>query len=191
MRELLDGLGIGRGSLVGASYGSFLALNYAIAEPERVAKLLVTSPAAGITALRKSFYARVLMSMVIPGRSVAERLLDGIFADRFPRDRPVVQQLLVGSRGLKPRIKVYPRVFKDSELRRISRARAFGVGRKRGLLRPEGRCETRAASDAGCMRCDCSGRGTSAGDGAPADREPENSRVPSKAVTGQNRTALG
>jgi len=33
-------------SFVGASYGSFLAVNYAIAEPARVKKVVLSSPAA-------------------------------------------------------------------------------------------------------------------------------------------------
>lgn len=116
LREVLDGLGIITVSFVGASYGSFLALNYAIAEPARVKKLALSSPAGGIMALRKSFYARLFFSMLVPGRSTAERLMDWILADRFPLENPVIQQLLVGTKTLKPRMKVYPRVFADSEL---------------------------------------------------------------------------
>jgi pimeloyl-ACP methyl ester carboxylesterase len=59
LRELLDGLGVVMVSFVGASYGSFLALNYAIAEPARVKSVVLSSPAGGIIALRKTFYARL------------------------------------------------------------------------------------------------------------------------------------
>jgi pimeloyl-ACP methyl ester carboxylesterase len=115
LRELLDGLGVARACLVGASYGSFLALNYAIAEPGRVAKLVLSSPAAGVVPLRKTFYFRLFVSMLLPGQP-AERLMRWLFADRFPLDNPVVQQLLVGTKTLRPRMKVYPGVFTPPEL---------------------------------------------------------------------------
>jgi pimeloyl-ACP methyl ester carboxylesterase len=66
LRELLDGLGVVMVSFVGASYGSFLALNYAIAEPARVKKVVLSSPAGGIIALRKTFYARLFFRCWFP-----------------------------------------------------------------------------------------------------------------------------
>ena len=42
----LDGLHLDRICLVGMSYGGWLALNYAVAAPERVQKLVLLSPAA-------------------------------------------------------------------------------------------------------------------------------------------------
>jgi pimeloyl-ACP methyl ester carboxylesterase len=48
LNDLLDGLCIARASFIGASYGSFLALNYAIAEPARVKQLVLMSPAAAL-----------------------------------------------------------------------------------------------------------------------------------------------
>jgi len=115
LREVLDELGIVRASIVGASYGGFLALNYAIAEPGRVKKLVLVSPAAGIVALPRSFYTRLVLWLLVPGRPVVERIMDWIFADRFPLDNPVIQQVIAGSKSLRPRIKVYPTVFEDSE----------------------------------------------------------------------------
>src|SRR5712692_5644996 len=116
LRELLDGLGLVRTCLMGASYGSFLALNYAIAEPARVSKLVLSSPAGGIIPLRKTFYVRLFLSILLPGRSAAERLMRWLFADRFPLDNPVVEQLLIGTKTLRPQMKVYPGVFAASQL---------------------------------------------------------------------------
>jgi pimeloyl-ACP methyl ester carboxylesterase len=116
LHALLDELGIVRAFLVGASYGSFLALNYAIAEPARVNKIVISSPAASIVALRKSFYLRLFLSFLLPGRPGVERIMNWIFEDRLPLDNPVVHQLIVGTKCLKPRIQVYPKVFTDSEL---------------------------------------------------------------------------
>jgi len=119
LSELLDGLGIGQCALVGASYGSFLALNYAIAEPARMSKLVVSSPAAGFVALRIAFLPRLLLSFLIPGHSAIEGIMRWIFEDRLPHDHPVIRQLIVGARSLNSRLRVFPRHFSDSELAEI------------------------------------------------------------------------
>ena len=136
LNELLDGLGTVTASFVGASYGSFLALNYAIAEPVRVNKLVLTSPAAGLVSLWR-FYPRLFLSLLLPGRSAVERIMHWIFADRFPFDHPVLQQLNLGSKGLKPRLKVYPTVFADSKLAGISAPMYLLLGEKEVCYKPE------------------------------------------------------
>jgi len=135
LNELLDGLGTVTASFVGASYGGFLALNYAIAEPARVNKLVLTSPAAGFINLWR-FYPRIFLSLLLPGRSFVERIMRWIFADRFPLDHPVIQQLIVGTKCLKPWIKVYPSVFADSQLAGISAPLYLLLGEKEVCYKP-------------------------------------------------------
>jgi pimeloyl-ACP methyl ester carboxylesterase len=60
-----------------------------------------------------------------------------VFADRFPLDHPVLQQLIVGSKGLKPRLKVYPTVFADSELAGISAPVYLLLGEKEVCYNPQ------------------------------------------------------
>ena len=43
--EVMDGLGVRRAALIGSSFGAFLAMNVAIAEPERVERLILIGPA--------------------------------------------------------------------------------------------------------------------------------------------------
>jgi pimeloyl-ACP methyl ester carboxylesterase len=136
LRELLDGLGIVKASFVGASYGSFLALNYAIAEPARVKKIALSSPAAGIVRLGMLFYARVFLSFLLPGRSAGDRIMARLFDGRFPLDNPVIRQLLVGIKTLKPHIKVYPMVFTDSELAGIPAPLYLILGEKEVCYNP-------------------------------------------------------
>lgn len=136
LNQLLDGLGIAEASFIGVSYGGFLALNYAIAEPARVRRLVLTSPAASFVGLRQ-FYLRMLLILLLPGGSVAERIMRWVFADRFPLDHPVLQQLEVGAKGLRPRLKVYPKVFPDSELAGISAPVYLLLGEKEVCYNPE------------------------------------------------------
>jgi pimeloyl-ACP methyl ester carboxylesterase len=62
MCDLLDALEIGRTSLVGNSYGAFLALNQASLAPERVDRVVIINP-AGVFA---SFVPNVLRMLIAP-----------------------------------------------------------------------------------------------------------------------------
>jgi pimeloyl-ACP methyl ester carboxylesterase len=59
-----------------------------------------------------------------------------LLADRFPVDSPVIQQLLVGTKTLKPRLKVYPGVFTDSELAGIRAPACLLFGEREVLYSP-------------------------------------------------------
>jgi pimeloyl-ACP methyl ester carboxylesterase len=150
LSALLDGLGIVRSAIVGASYGSFLALNYAIAEPVRVSKVLLTSPAAGFVALRKSFFLQLFLSFLLPGRPAPEKMMRWIFEDRLPLDHPVIRQMMVGIRSLNSRIRVYPKVFPDSELAKIEAPLYLLLGEKEVCYNPHSAAQRarRAVSNA-------------------------------------------
>lgn len=134
--ELLDGLGIARASIVGASYGGFLAVNYAVAEPGRVRKLVITSPAAVIVAIRKTLYLRVFATLLLPGKPATDRIMR-ILTDRLPLDHPVIRQLGVGMKCLNARLRVYPRVFSDAELRGIPAPLYLLLGEKEVCYNPQ------------------------------------------------------
>jgi pimeloyl-ACP methyl ester carboxylesterase len=137
LSALLDALGVARSAFVGASYGSFLALNYAIAEPARVSKVVVSSPAAGFVALRKSFFLQLLLLLLLPGQSATERIMHWIFDDRLLLDHPVIRQFTVGFRSLNSRIHVYPKVFADSALAGIQAPLYLLLGEKEVCYNPE------------------------------------------------------
>src|SRR5262245_52191776 len=44
LRSVMDALGIGKATLIGLSAGSTIAIDFAIAHPERVARLVLASP---------------------------------------------------------------------------------------------------------------------------------------------------
>jgi pimeloyl-ACP methyl ester carboxylesterase len=118
LREVLDGLEIGRACLMGASYGGFLALNYAIEEPLRVRSLVLLSPAGCFVRLSRGACLRLLLSTTLPGAGT-KRLLRWVFDGRFALDSPVVRQLLTGAQAARPRMRVRPAVFHELELRNV------------------------------------------------------------------------
>ena len=61
----LDGLGLDRVSLVGMSFGGWLALNYAVAVPQRVRRLVLLSP-GGLVPMVKQFTVRGMLMVSLP-----------------------------------------------------------------------------------------------------------------------------
>jgi pimeloyl-ACP methyl ester carboxylesterase len=73
----LNALQIDRAYLVGMSYGGWLALNYAIAAPERVKKLALLS-AAGFVPLSRQFAFRTMIATLCPTRFTVKSLMNWI-----------------------------------------------------------------------------------------------------------------
>jgi pimeloyl-ACP methyl ester carboxylesterase len=93
LTDLLDGLGVESASIVGCSFGGFLALNQAVLTPERVERVVLISPAGTFA----SQYWRLIYAMRIrapvvrlarrlTGRKRAPSLAD-LGSRRLPRDR--------------------------------------------------------------------------------------------------------
>lgn len=76
LNDLFDGLEIARASLVGNSYGGFIALNQAAVEPERIDRVVLISPAGGFVSVVPLF-----------GSAIYEAL-KGALLRVFGADRP-------------------------------------------------------------------------------------------------------
>jgi pimeloyl-ACP methyl ester carboxylesterase len=63
----LDALGLDCVSLVGMSFGGWLALNYAVAVPQRVRRLVLLSP-GGLLPMVKQFTVRGMLMVFLPTR---------------------------------------------------------------------------------------------------------------------------
>ncbi len=63
---ILDELSLTRVDLMGQSFGGWLALNFAIKQPQRVRKLVLLSPAASLLPLVKQFTLRAILSAFYP-----------------------------------------------------------------------------------------------------------------------------
>jgi pimeloyl-ACP methyl ester carboxylesterase/membrane protease YdiL (CAAX protease family) len=68
LAETLDALHLDRICLVGQSYGGWLALNSAIAAPERVQKLVLLSPGGGFAPMARQFSLRGMLMVWFPTR---------------------------------------------------------------------------------------------------------------------------
>jgi len=69
---ILNALEIESTNLVGASFGGWFTLNYALSAPKRLNKIALLSPAGGFLPLAKQFYVRGMLSNFIPMRFMME-----------------------------------------------------------------------------------------------------------------------
>ena len=121
----LDGLGLGRISLVGMSYGGWLALNFAIAAPDRVQRLVLLSPAGGFLPMVKQFSLRGMLMVLFPTRFTVNWFMRWLGIKDSPGDprrlgRTCVELMYLGLKHFRmppETLRVMPTVFSDGQLR--------------------------------------------------------------------------
>jgi len=136
--DLLDGLGVQRASLVGCSFGGFLALNQAVMSPDRVERVVAISP-VGVFASQawKLFY---LMRIRSPVLRLARRVLGRPAAvpgvRRTPRDTAWAALMGV-TMAEAPEVSVINAgAFAPAELRAIRAPVLLLIGKQETLYEP-------------------------------------------------------
>jgi pimeloyl-ACP methyl ester carboxylesterase len=120
----LNALHLDRISLTGMSYGGWLALNYAIAAPERVQKLVLLSP-GGLLPMGKQFTVRGMLMMLFPTRFTVNSFMGWLGIKNTPGDadaRLVLELMYLGLKHFRmpqETLRVLPTVFSDDELRHM------------------------------------------------------------------------
>jgi pimeloyl-ACP methyl ester carboxylesterase len=119
----LDGLRLDRISLVGMSYGGWLALNFAVAAPERVQKLVLLSPGGGFFSVAKQFSLRGMLMMFFPTRFTVKAFMRWAGFKDGPGEtdvRPVLELMYLGLKHFRvppETLRVIPTLFSDDQLR--------------------------------------------------------------------------
>jgi pimeloyl-ACP methyl ester carboxylesterase len=140
--DLLDGLGVARASIVGCSFGAFLAMNQALTTPDRVDRLVLISPAGTFASQYwKLTYAMRIRAPVLKlmrrlrGSQRAPSLAD-LGPRRMPRDAKWAA--LIGV-TMAERAKVSvtnAAVFRAAQLRAIRAPTLLLIGDKETLYEP-------------------------------------------------------
>jgi len=119
----LDALHLDRVSLLGMSYGGWLALNYAIAAPHRVQRLVLLSPGGGFVPMARQFGPRGLLMVWFPSRFTVNSFMRWLGFRERPGDPQTTRVLDVMYLGLKhfrmalETLRVLPVMFPDDTLR--------------------------------------------------------------------------
>jgi pimeloyl-ACP methyl ester carboxylesterase len=147
LSEVLNALNIENTNLVGASFGGWLTLNYALGAPERLNKIALLSPAGGFLPLVKQFYVRGMLTNLIPTRSMMESFVGWMVYEENMRDPStrlimncLTDQMYLGSRYFRqpeemsrflPRVLQNP--FSDEELRGMRVPTLLLIGQQEAL----------------------------------------------------------
>jgi pimeloyl-ACP methyl ester carboxylesterase len=119
----LDGLHLDRVSLAGMSYGGWLALNFAIAAPERVRRLVLLSPGGGFIPMARQFSLRGMLMVFVPTRFTVNLLMGWLGFRHRPGEtdaRPVLELMYSGLKHFRvppETLRVMPTLFSDDQLR--------------------------------------------------------------------------
>jgi pimeloyl-ACP methyl ester carboxylesterase len=138
MIDLFEGLKIDRTSIVGNSFGGFLALNTAFDLPEKVKKVVLISPAATfvpIPAWTRHFMPANLIGPLIGSKKMLLDAYDWIWQD-FPKDEYMAQLRAISALYGRPR-HWNPTVFSDDELRKIQTPVLLLIGDHEVIYKPE------------------------------------------------------
>ncbi|HEU5472365.1 MAG TPA: alpha/beta fold hydrolase [Actinophytocola sp.] len=120
--DVLAGLGLDRASIVGASLGGWLAVDYATRRPERVDRLVLLCP-GGIG--RQKWAVLIPVLLLMPFGRWGKRAAMRLYLGRPPRGLPAsgvrrfLDHMLLVQRHFRPRRERLP-VFDDGTLRRLT-----------------------------------------------------------------------
>ena len=145
LSELLDALNIKSANLVGASFGGWLTLNYALGAPERVNKIALLSPAGGLRPLVKQFYVRGLLMGFFPRRFLLDWFIRWTTYEENLRDSNtrliylgcMADQMYLGLKHFRVQAGAGPEVFSDEELRSMQVPTLLLIGQQEVLYDPE------------------------------------------------------
>jgi pimeloyl-ACP methyl ester carboxylesterase len=141
LNTTLYALRINRFSLAGMSFGGWLALNYAIAEPERVDKLVLLSP-GGLLPLTRQFTLRAMLMTFIPTRLTVNSFMRWIGLMDAPGDTdagPVLELMYLGMKHFRfapETLRVTPTAFSHGELTTITAPTLVLIGAREVIYDP-------------------------------------------------------
>ncbi|MGV3486973.1 MAG: alpha/beta fold hydrolase [Tuberibacillus sp.] len=128
LSEVLDGLNLDQIILAGHSMGGWLSLNFALAFPERVEKLMLLAPIMSVIRLPLKFMLKVYPVILRPKREKILKLWSWFLAKGNQLDENINEIIVQGWLHCRPQLRVIPRVFKDSELAGLKSRTLFLVG---------------------------------------------------------------
>jgi pimeloyl-ACP methyl ester carboxylesterase len=140
--ETLDALDLNRISLAGMSFGGWLGLNFAMAAPERVRKLVLLSPGASFQPIVRQFFLRGMPTFLIPTRLTANAYMGWMgFKDTSgdPLTGCILDLFYLGAKFYRlntETARVLPDVFSDDALRALQVPVLLLIGEREVIYDP-------------------------------------------------------
>ncbi|MBV1757646.1 MAG: alpha/beta hydrolase [Dethiosulfatibacter sp.] len=119
--QVLDLLEIDKAYYAGMSYGSFLGLNLAVLNPERVLKLIMISPTETFISLNITFWIRFIKLMLFPTKRARLEFLKWSNGNKEIVENDFTEMIFIGMRYgkyyISPMMKT---IFSASELQKLN-----------------------------------------------------------------------
>jgi pimeloyl-ACP methyl ester carboxylesterase len=135
--DVFDQLELEKADLVGLSYGGFLAVNFAIALPERVDHIVLLAPGIpnfGPPTLQWANYGMPMM--YLPSRFTVARFINGASTKGFSEVDSVQEQMIVGMMNMQNVSFIRP-AFTDEELSRVTAPTLLLIGDHEIMYEPQ------------------------------------------------------
>lgn len=134
LKEVFDGLNIESGDLLGHSYGGWLTLNMALANPERLRKIVLLAPAASLRPL--GFITKLILYLgEFRIHPPARSMLKAIAAKQTALEEAFLYLMEMVTRHCSPAT-MYPTVYTDEELRQIDHPVLLLIGAQDRIYSP-------------------------------------------------------
>lgn len=111
LSDVFSGLDLDCADVAGLSYGGFLAVNFALAHPNAVSRLILLCPGLPNLGAPTGRWALHGMPVIVwPSRLSAEWLARGLTARTFQPNHPHVKQFMAGAIAVRKRIPFRPEI---------------------------------------------------------------------------------
>jgi pimeloyl-ACP methyl ester carboxylesterase len=135
--DVFDQLKMEKADLMGLSYGGFLAVNFAIAHPERVNRVVLLAPGIpnfGPPTLQWASYGMPML--FLPSRFTVQRFIAGASIKGYSREDPVHEQMIIGMKAMRKPSFMRP-VFTDDELGQMAAPTLLLIGDHEIMCEPK------------------------------------------------------
>jgi pimeloyl-ACP methyl ester carboxylesterase len=139
LEDVLSGLKLPSAVFMGHSMGGWLSMNFAIHSPEKVEKLVLIAPAAGIHKVTPKFFFKVYPAVVFPTEARIRKEIEWFVSPMFQPDEQVetlFRQFIVSGMNCVPCTRVVPSVFADEELQNLTVEKLLLVGEHETIYNP-------------------------------------------------------
>lgn len=133
MEDIYKGLHINRAVILGISMGGWMALKFAVENPELVEKLVLICP-SGIGPQKKSFMVRIIPLMFL-GNWGLKQVNHIVYGNSVIPEEAMQYSLLIG-KNFCPRVEKIP-IFTDGQLERLDMPILLIAGEKDALLQSQ------------------------------------------------------
>jgi pimeloyl-ACP methyl ester carboxylesterase len=113
--EVLNAMQFNKVDLAGHSMGGFLSLNFALAYPERVSKLLLYAPAGTFHRVSLQFFMLIYPALLFHTEKWIDKAFRGFSGKGEPLHPVFRSQVIAGYRHAKPLLQVMPSVLSKEE----------------------------------------------------------------------------